>query len=120
MSPAYVLGDEARRSRQCRAHDLLGEIGAPVGRQGARAQRATEQMREDPDLDRDRRRQPEKGEQERQPRERRLRVLIEDHAAAMEWVPGRELVKVDERDARRLPRSREKSRIARAPEAVYG
>src|SRR5262245_18196032 len=77
-------------------------------------------MREDPDLDRDRCRQPEEGEQKRQARERRLRVLIEDDAAAMERIPRRELVEVDESDARRLPDSRKKSRIARAPEAVYG
>ena len=103
VAAAGVPGDESAGGDEHRAQQLLGAVAAAVADQRARAQRAGDEVGEDPDLHRGRRRQPPERQQEDRPRERRLRVLVQHQAAAMVGVPGRELVEVGERHARRFP-----------------
>ncbi len=101
-----------------RAQQLLGAVAAAVADQRARAQRAGDEVGEDPDLDRRPRRQPPERQQEDRPRERRLRVLVQHQPAAMVGVPRRELVKVGQRDARRLPGLAEVAPVAGRAEMI--
>ncbi len=118
VTAADVLGEETAGRHHRRAEQLLGRVPAAVGDERPRAQRAAEEMRDDPDLHRHRRRQPEIGQQEERPRERRLRMLIEDEPAAVVRVPGWKLVEVAERHARRLPQHRKVAPVVGGPEAI--